>query len=94
MATSKAGMAPMNAAQEIVKEKIRRALLAGPDCITKDATVAEMDAQGNSTVLRQGTNRWVCVPGNENIVGAADMCADPIGLQWMLACLRVAMGWE
>ena len=26
---------------EIVKAKIRRALLSGPDCITKDATVVE-----------------------------------------------------
>jgi hypothetical protein len=69
---------------EIVKAKIRRALLSGPDCITKDATVAEMDAQGKMAVLRPGTNQWVCMPGNENIVGAADMCADPMGMQWMM----------
>lgn len=69
---------------EIVKAKIRRALLSGPDGVTKDATVAEMDAQGKMTVLRQGTNQWVCVPGNENIIGAADMCADPMGMRWMM----------
>jgi hypothetical protein len=69
---------------EIVKAKIRRALLSGPDSITRDATVAEMDAQGKMTVLRAGTNQWVCVPGNENIIGAADMCADPMGMQWMM----------
>jgi hypothetical protein len=69
---------------EIMKAKIRRALLSGPDCITRDATVAEMDAQGKMTVLRPGTNQWVCVPGNENIIGAADMCADPMGMQWMM----------
>ena len=68
----------------IVTAKIRRALLAGPDCIPKDATVAEMDAQGKMTVLRPGTNQWVCVPGNENIISAADMCADPMGMQWMM----------
>ena len=71
-------------ADDILQAKIRRALLAGPDSITKDATVAEMDAQGNKVVLRYGTNRWVCVPGNENIVGRADMCLDPMGMQWML----------
>jgi len=49
------------ASEEIVKAKIRRALLSGPDCITKDATVAEMDAQRNMTVLRPGTNKWVCI---------------------------------
>jgi hypothetical protein len=69
---------------EIVKEKIRRALLSGPDSVTREATVAEMDAQGRMTVLRPGTNRWVCVPGNENIIGQADMSLDPMGMQWML----------
>jgi hypothetical protein len=69
---------------EIVKAKIRRALLSGPERITRDATVAEMNARGEMTVLRRGTNHWVCVPGNENIIGAADMCADPMGMQWMM----------
>src|SRR5580700_11723259 len=64
---------------EIVKAKIRRALLSGPDVITRDATVTEMGADGKMTVLRPGTNQWVCIPGNENIIGAADMCADPSG---------------
>src|SRR5271163_1994096 len=69
--------------EAIVQAKIRRALLSGPECITREATVAEMDAQGRTSVLRPGTNQWVCIPGNENIVGAADMCADPMGMQWM-----------
>ncbi len=64
---------------EIVKAKIRRALLSGPDSITREATVAEMDAQGGMTVLRPGTNQWVCAPGDENVIGQADMCADPGG---------------
>jgi hypothetical protein len=69
---------------EIVKAKIRRALLSGPDVITREATVTEMGADGKMSVLRQGTNQWVCVPGNENVIGAADMCADPMGMQWMM----------
>ena len=69
---------------EIVRAKIRRALLSGPDSITKEATVADMDAQGKMTVLRPGTNQWVCVPGNENIIGKVDMCLDPMGMRWML----------
>jgi hypothetical protein len=68
---------------EITKEKIRRALLAGPDSITREATVAELDAQGKMTVLRRGANQWVCVPGNQNIIGEADMCCDPMGMQWL-----------
>ncbi len=41
---------------EIIAAKIRRALLSGPDSITKHATVAEMDVRGEMTVLRPGTN--------------------------------------
>src|SRR6266704_4407180 len=70
-------------AEAIKKEKIRRAMLAGPSCITSEATVAEMDRDGNLTVLRQGTNDWVCVPGDQNIIGSVDMCLDPMGMVWM-----------
>jgi len=70
-------------AEEIKTEKIRRAMLAGPSCITSEATVAEMDKNGHMTVLRPGTNDWVCVPGDQNIIGAVDMCLDPMGLVWM-----------
>ena len=67
---------------EVVEEKIRRALLSGPPSVTREATVAEMDAQGKMVVLRQGTNQWVCMPGNENIIGDVPMCLDPMGMQW------------
>jgi hypothetical protein len=70
-------------AEAIRNEKIRRAMLAGPSCVTSEATVAEMDMDGNLTVLRPGTNDWVCVPGNENVIGATDMCLDPMGMMWM-----------
>jgi hypothetical protein len=73
-----------NMSDEIAKAKIRRALLSGPESVTREATVAEMDAQGKMTVLRPGTNQWVCIPGNENIIGQADMCADPMGMRWMM----------
>jgi hypothetical protein len=69
---------------EIKKEKIRRALLSGPAAVTGEATVAELAHSGELTVLRNGTNHWVCVPGNENLIGQADMCLDPMGMQWML----------
>jgi hypothetical protein len=49
--------------------KIARAMLSGPREITKNATVAEMGADGNLIVLRQGTNDWVCFPGDENEIG-------------------------
>lgn len=68
---------------EIVKEKIRRAMLSGPEAVTRDATVAELGHDGALKTLRKGTNHWVCVPGNENIIGQADMSLDPMGMQWM-----------
>ena len=45
------------------------------------ATVAEMGADGEMTVLRQDTNHWITMPGIE--IGQAGMCADPMGMQWM-----------
>jgi hypothetical protein len=58
--------------------------MSGPESVTSEATVAEMDAEGEMTVLRPGTNQWVCMPGNENIIGQTDMCPDPMGMRWML----------
>jgi hypothetical protein len=67
---------------EIDDEKIRRVVLAGPSSVTAEATVAEMDHQGNLTVLRPGRNEWVCVPGDENFVGRPDMALDPMAAAW------------
>jgi hypothetical protein len=71
-------------AEEVIREKIRRPLLSGPHSVTREATGAEMDSQGKLTILRPGSNQWVCVPGNENVIGQADMCADPMGMLWIL----------
>jgi len=54
--TKQANLDEHNLSEEIEKEKIRRAMLAGPATVTAEATVAEMDRQGNLTVLRHGTN--------------------------------------
>ena len=51
--------------------------------LRRHATVAEMDKSGRMTeVLRQGTNEWVCMPGNEDVVGDPPMCVDALGMQW------------
>ncbi|MGA8506086.1 MAG: hypothetical protein WB762_10810, partial [Candidatus Sulfotelmatobacter sp.] len=49
--------------QESAQSKIARALSAGPPNVTKNATVAEMDAQGQMKILRPGTNDFTCLPG-------------------------------
>jgi hypothetical protein len=46
-------------------EKIADALRAGPDFITRDATILDWPAvkAGQYRVLRQGTSEWTCLPG-------------------------------
>ena len=62
--------------------KIARAMRSGPPQITRDATVAEMDHQGNvARILRKGTNGWIRMPGDENKIGAPPMCVDELGMQ-------------
>src|ERR1700676_3496592 len=73
--------------ERVLGVKIARAMLSGPREITKDATVAEMGADGSLIILRQGTNDWVCFPGDESEIGNVPMCADPMGLQWMMAIM-------
>src|SRR5258708_1780363 len=80
--TKQANLDEHNLTEEIKKEKIRRAMLAGPSSVTAEATIAEMGHHGNLTVLRPGTNEWVCIPGDQNVVGRPDMALDPMGMVW------------
>jgi hypothetical protein len=68
--------------------RITRARLSGPEQVTKDATVAEMAADGTITVLVKGTNEWVCTPGNENKIGDPPMCMNPMGMRWMMDAMQ------
>jgi len=68
--------------------RVRRARLSGPEHVTKDATVAEIAADGTMTVLVQGTNEWVCTPGNENKIGDPPMCMNPMGMRWMMDAMQ------
>jgi hypothetical protein len=80
--TSAADVQKETPGDEALNAKIRRARLSGPASLTKDATVAELDAHGKMTILFQGTNKWICMPGDENKVGDPPMCADPVAMQW------------
>jgi hypothetical protein len=66
------GDTPGKSDEDLVRAvKITRAMRSGPPQITRDATVAEMDHHGNvARVLRKGTNGWICMPGDENRIGA------------------------
>ncbi|WP_158808007.1 hypothetical protein [Beijerinckia sp. L45] len=79
------GLASSDQSAEVKAVKMARAMRAGPYQITKNATIAEMDRHGNmTTILRQGTNEWVCTPGDENRIGDPPMCIDRIGMQWFM----------
>jgi hypothetical protein len=75
---------PAHRDETIKAEKIRRFGLAGPPAVTKDATVMEMDEHGGMHTLEKGTNEWVCIPGDENLVGWTDMAVDPMGMVWLM----------
>jgi len=68
--------------KESTQTRIERALSAGPRNVTKNATVAEMDAQGQMKILRPGTNDFTCLPGDPNGVGSPPMCEDKVAMQW------------
>lgn len=51
---------------------IRSALSAAPEAVAEGATVIGPD----NTVLRQGTNNWVCMPDDPNVPNNSPMCLD------------------
>lgn len=57
-------------------ELIRIALTAGPASIADGATV-----MSGATTIRQGTNGWVCVPGNPGTRHNFPVCSDEMWLE-------------
>jgi len=62
--------------------KIARAMSAGPDDIARSARIIDTDAEGNTIVLREGSNGFTCMPGNSKVIGEPAMCVDAASLQW------------
>jgi hypothetical protein len=69
-------------AGESTQAKIARALSAGPADVTKGARIVDTDSQGKTTVLREGSNGFTCMPGNPKVIGEPPLCADAASLQW------------
>lgn len=70
------------AGAETAEDKIARAMTAAPSDITDRATVMDVDG----TILREGTNGWVCLPGIGLIPGDKHpMCNDAVWMKWMAA---------
>jgi hypothetical protein len=62
-----------------MEEKIADALSAAPDHIAASATVVDHDM---TTVLREGSPDWICVPTPPGKPWPAPMCGDPTTIQW------------
>ena len=60
-------------------EKIADALRAAPAYIADSATVVDWDM---TTVLREGSPDWTCVPTPPGKPQSAPMCLDPTWVQW------------
>ena len=63
---------------------IASAMSAGPQAVSKDATIVAMDAKMQMRTLRKGTNGWTCMPDGPS-PGVDPMCLDKNGLEWAAA---------
>jgi hypothetical protein len=61
---------------------------AAPAAIAHDASVVTMDANGNMTTVRQGSNGWTCLPDSPATPGPDPMCADANAVKWIDAWLH------
>ena len=61
---------------------IALAMSAGPADVAGSARIVKTDTQGNTVVLREGSNGFTCTPGNPKVIGAPPMCSDATARQW------------
>jgi hypothetical protein len=66
-------------------DKIADALRAGPDFITKNATLLDWPAKAGDEyrVLRKGTNEWSCLPAFPGYAHDEPGCFDRVFMQWV-----------
>lgn len=69
----------MLGAQMTAQQKMQNAMSAAPPAISRDATINDWDG----TVLRQGSNGWVCMPDMAETQGNDPMCLDAPWLVWV-----------
>jgi len=64
---------------------IASAMTAAPPSVAKGATIIVMEADGTMRMLRQGTNRFTCMPDNPATPGPDPMCFDANAMEWAKA---------
>jgi hypothetical protein len=70
------------AAGESKETQIARAVAAGPFTITDSARIVGTDAQGKPLVLREGSNDFLCQPGNPKAVAHPATCSNAAARRW------------
>jgi hypothetical protein len=64
---------------------------AAPPAIAKDATILDWSATTAPTVLRKGTNGWICYPDTPDTPSKDPMCVDETWAAWMDAIMAKSM---
>ena len=82
LAEEKTPMAASGDAGESIQARLARAMSAGPTDIGSGARIIDTDKQGNTLVLREGSNGFTCMPGDPTEIGKPPMCADAVAMQW------------
>jgi hypothetical protein len=62
--------------------QIARAVAAGPATVTGNARIVGTDTSGKSVVLRDGSNGFLCQPGDPRVVGRPASCSNEAARQW------------
>ncbi len=89
LALPSAAHAQQKAAPASAAAKIADAMVAGPRSVTAQATIMDWPAspKGKPTVLRAGTNGWVCYPRQPGQPDDNPMCLDPSWQKWAEALM-------
>ena len=66
------------------EDKIKSAIAAAPEAISKEATVLDWPAKENEAprLIRKGTNTWTCLPDYPASPGNDPLCGDEMAMQW------------
>lgn len=65
-----------------MQAKIDNAMSAAPSDVSAEATILDVNADGEIIELRAGTNEWSCFPDNPGSPGNDPICLDPMFMQW------------
>ena len=75
-------VAATNEAATVSNDPVQSAESAAPASIAHAASIMTMDANGNATEVRKGSNGWTCIPDSPATPGPDPMCADGNAMKW------------